>query len=601
MHCEELSEEGLARQCFHYFGIGRFREGQYPLLKAILDGENVLGILPTGAGKSICYQLPALMSSNVTLVISPLKSLMKDQVANLHEKGIFCAAYIDSSMSPKEKRCILRKVKERSVKILYLSPERVMDALFREELKRAIHPRELAYFVVDEAHCISEWGHDFRPAYLRMACMAKELGARQRIAVTATASPRVKKDILTLLGIPEETVFTSNTLDRKELDFHVIKVPRTFHKERALKSLMESLKEKYKDGCGLIFTVYAKPEGNYTAPFGTRFIHQYLTEQGFVSEVYHGKMPDSQRLQVQDAYKSNAHGLLVATKGFGMGIDKPDIRYVIHMCYPPSLEAYYQEAGRAGRDRQAASVFILARSRLEICSDESAGKGLPDPPCCSGWECFYEKGEKCDFGVQAKFIHDRCTSAKSVKEEFFALTSSCRMDPFQESQGFLKVLDEKMARCQMFLHHMSDQGLIAAYLLERRSKDNVGFRLVRGSVSWDEDCLDKQGDILAEKLMKQKRLQYKALEKIRAYAEAESGCRKQILMDYFADGTDFGPDGCGRCDLDIAGTFYEMDLMAKDTDEGMLNEEQAREWWRDKDFWKLAGLTLGVLAMWCAY
>ncbi|QSX08418.1 RecQ family ATP-dependent DNA helicase [Alkalibacter rhizosphaerae] len=589
------TEKQLLEAGKRFFNLSAFREGQLPLIQAILYGNNVLGILPTGAGKSICFQLPALLSNDVSLVVSPLKSLMKDQVENLWDTGIKSADYLDSSKSNEEKVKILRKLKNGEINILYLSPERLHGRRFRAALSKAIYPRSLKYFIVDEAHCISEWGHDFRPAYLCLLKAADELGAKQRVAVTATASPIVQSDILRTLEISRDQVYHSLSLDRRELGLQVLMVPDSSPKERTLKQALEVLNKKYSNGSGLIFTVYAAPDGNLTAPLGTRFIQQYLQEQKIDSEIYHGKLSDKERLQVQNAFKKNQVSLLVATKGFGMGIDKPDIRYVIHMCYPGSLEAYYQEAGRAGRDREESVVLILARYRKSQCVQNSMEFQGMEPLCVNKWSCFYGNGEKCDYGMQAKFIYDSCPTPEILRQEITACFHELKTASDESRRVSILWHHDKSIRRQTLLYYFEKHGLVQEYELDRFEEQGQGFNILLHSSCWCEEMMESRLELVIQDMLKRKKQKYIALKQIQDYVENSNICRRERLLRYFEDKTEFGVDGCGFCDVDGLNDFSNIDFGTTRNDPmGSINKVEKRNWLSETDFWIVIALTAGI-------
>lgn len=598
---DSISEEALTPYLFKYFGLPGFREGQYPLIRAILEGKDVLGLLPTGGGKSICFQLPALLCDDVTIVVSPLKSLMKDQVTNLKAFGVTCGEYIDSTRDPSEKQEILQRVHKKKINILYLSPERLQDSTFLQNLIEAIHPRQVAYFVIDEAHCVSEWGHDFRPAYRQLEQAAKHLRAAQRIAVTATASPQIRSDILNAFHIPREQVYTSRTMDRQELSFHVLEVQRPQHKEKILKRVLDQLNRIYPEGSGLIFTIYASPDGHHTAPLGTAFIHQYLKEQGIASLVYHGRQADRDRASIQDAFKEDKISLLVATKGFGMGIDKPNIRYVIHLCYPDSLEAYYQEAGRGGRDRKDATALILSRFRLKACLEWNLSneEEVMDPPCVTEWSCFFEYGEKCDYGMQAKFIYDVSPAQARMEEEIRTCLMELRSALHGQLQGTIDWRKEQAVWKQRILQQMVQTGLLAGYTMEPEGDHKRRFLVLAQTEFWAEGGDDPKIRSVVEAWIAHKKDKLRSLEKMRRYVEQDGCCRKQTILDYFEDPIKFGPKGCGKCDVDGKPLISMQDMEMEDTTRPAEQPIQPQRRANDpSDGRKVSLLILGVLLLW---
>jgi ATP-dependent DNA helicase RecQ len=313
-----------------YFGFTNFREGQSAVIGSVLDGRDVIVVMPTGGGKSLCYQLPALLFPGTTLVISPLIALMKDQVDALNAREI-PATYINSSLSFDELRARLRAMERGAYRLVYIAPERFRNARFIESLK----PVEISLFAVDEAHCISQWGHDFRPDYLRLREAAEALGRPQIIALTATATPTVRSDIGRQLGLknPVESVAG---FDRHNLTLRV--EPCKTEKERINRAFQIA---RYANGPGI---VYASTRKNVEEVTGQ------LQRLGLKVAGYHAGLDDDKRTRIQDRFMSGDPQVIVATNAFGMGVDKSDLRFVTHYNLPGSIEAYYQEVGRAGRD-----------------------------------------------------------------------------------------------------------------------------------------------------------------------------------------------------------------------------------------------------------
>lgn len=321
-----------------YFGHDSFRPGQEELIKGILAGKDVLGIMPTGSGKSLCYQIPALLLPGLTLVISPLISLMKDQVAALRSAGVK-AACINSSLTDDELQTVYQGVRQDSYKLLYVAPERLNGNGFIALMQK----QSLSLVAVDEAHCISQWGQDFRPSYLKIVSFLEKLPARPVItAFTATATAEVGRDILRILKLRSPLHIVTG-FDRPNLFFDVL---RPKNKTAALRSLLANRRGK----SGIVYC-------------GTRSaverVCDGLNAQGMTATRYHAGLSDEERRRNQDDFQFDRKPLMVATNAFGMGIDKSNVGFVIHYNMPKSLEAYYQEAGRAGRDGEKADCILL--------------------------------------------------------------------------------------------------------------------------------------------------------------------------------------------------------------------------------------------------
>ncbi len=320
------------------FGHREFRQGQEEMVEAILAGKDVMGIMPTGAGKSICYQLPALMLEGITVVVSPLISLMKDQVMGLVQLGIR-AAYINSSLTMAQYNEVFRRAYMGAYKIIYVAPER----LTTDEFIRFSNAMKISMVTVDEAHCVSQWGQDFRPSYLKIAEYIKMLSCRPVVAAfTATATREVREDIISLLQLKDPVSITTG-FDRKNLYFSVLK-PKD--KYIALKSILE-------ENMGKSSIVYC------LARKTVEEVCDKLNADGFSATRYHAGLDEGERHQNQDAFIFDKYDIMVATNAFGMGIDKSDVALVVHYNMPKNMESYYQEAGRAGRDGGEAQCILL--------------------------------------------------------------------------------------------------------------------------------------------------------------------------------------------------------------------------------------------------
>lgn len=321
-----------------YFGYIEFRDGQEKLIQSILHGKDTFGVMPTGAGKSICYQVPALAMEGIAIVISPLISLMKDQVAALNQAGV-SAAYINSSLTPRQVTLALQYAKEGRYKIIYVAPERLITEEFLHFAKNV----ELTMVTVDEAHCISQWGQDFRPSYLKIVNFIDQLPKRPVIsAFTATATKEVMEDIICVLRLNTPTVVVTG-YDRANL-YYEVRTPKDKSAE-VVDYILNHKKE-----CGIIYCSTRK---------NVEELQEILKVNGIDATKYHAGLNDSERNENQEDFIYDRKLVMVATNAFGMGIDKSNVRYVIHYNMPKNIESYYQEAGRAGRDGEASECILL--------------------------------------------------------------------------------------------------------------------------------------------------------------------------------------------------------------------------------------------------
>ncbi|MFI5246475.1 MAG: RecQ family ATP-dependent DNA helicase, partial [Gemmatimonadales bacterium] len=327
---------GILRE---YWGYNDFRPLQAEAMRAVVDGRDSVVILPTGGGKSLCYQVPALLLDGLTVVLSPLISLMKDQVDALESKGI-PAAFINSSLSAGQISDRLARAQRGEIKLLYVAPERFDFGSAAER----IAAMGVSLLAVDEAHCISEWGHDFRPSYRRVRDIRDKLGSPPTIALTATATPEVRRDIARVLALHDPEVVLTG-FDRPNLRWHVVRTKNDAEKDGTLAQVLAR-----HEGVAIVYAATRKTVDR---------VAQVLSRAGIRAEAYHAGLDDARRRDVQDAFMSEQVRAIVATNAFGMGIDKRNVRLVVHHAMPGSLEAYYQEAGRAGRDGEPADCYLL--------------------------------------------------------------------------------------------------------------------------------------------------------------------------------------------------------------------------------------------------
>jgi ATP-dependent DNA helicase RecQ len=335
MHSLEDAVSSLRK----HFGFDDFREGQREVIGSILEGKDAVVVMPTGSGKSLCFQLPAMILDGVTLVVSPLIALMKDQVDALRARGL-PATFINSSISESEQHARIESLRRGEQKLVYIAPERFRSSRFTSALQSI----PISLFAVDEAHCISTWGHDFRPDYLRLRSVIKSLGKVQTLALTATATPYVRSDIVQQLGLHQPQTFVSG-FDRPNLSIEVIHTEKEKEKITRIRSLAKRI-----GGSGIIYASTRK---------AVEQVGNKLKAVDLKVSTYHAGMTDGVRVKAQDDFMSGRTQMIVATNAFGMGIDKSDIRFVVHYQMPGSIEAYYQEIGRAGRDGLPSTCVLL--------------------------------------------------------------------------------------------------------------------------------------------------------------------------------------------------------------------------------------------------
>lgn len=354
----EVPADPLLTTLNTHFGYTSFRPGQREIVEAVLDGENVFAVFPTGHGKSLCYQLPGLMLDGITVVISPLISLMKDQVDALREQSINAVSLINSTQTWEAYQNELARLRRNEIKLLYVSPERLRSRRFLDLLNAF----PISLFVIDEAHCISQWGRDFRPAYLALRDTIDALQPRVIALFTATAPPEIQEDILNVLNIPTPRILTRG-IERPNLR---LSVQHNENDDEKYLQLEQFLREQDKN------LLTADSEGAHTSPKNgiiyagrrreTEEIADFLQRRGFRADFYHAGLEPQERTRVQEAFFDNTKNgldIVVATNAFGMGIDKPDIRYIVHWTLTGTLEEYCQEIGRAGRDEKDAHCVLL--------------------------------------------------------------------------------------------------------------------------------------------------------------------------------------------------------------------------------------------------
>ena len=321
----------------HFYGFDGFRDHQEEVIHRVLKGQHTLLVMPTGGGKSLCYQIPALMRSGLGIVVSPLIALMQDQVAGLNQLGIK-AAFLNSSLHPQEQRIVEQRARDGELDLLYVAPERLLSTSFQHVLAHL----DLALFAIDEAHCISQWGHDFRPEYMQLAEIRSQFPDLPWIAVTATADEPTQQEILKQLQIPQEGL-TVTGFDRPNIRYTVIL------KKSPKKQLLSFIENEHRENSGIVYR-FSRKKVEETAA--------WLQGEGYHALPYHAGLSNQERAKNQARFIQEERLIIVATIAFGMGIDKPNVRFVAHLDVPKSLEAYYQETGRAGRDGLPADAWM---------------------------------------------------------------------------------------------------------------------------------------------------------------------------------------------------------------------------------------------------
>jgi len=480
---ENIEEENLQYFLYRFFGYSKFYEGQFEILQKVLRNENVLGILATGGGKSLTFQLPALLKPGVSIVVAPLKSLMDNQVYNLKVRyGLDFVDRIHSGMSLIEKQHVLNRFKNGHIKILYIAPERLQQKSFQKELTSLIERGvNINYFPIDEAHCISEWGHDFRPSYARLKNRRNELVHSTNeipslVALTATASDKVRKDVINLLNMTDNDLL-HRIVDRKELSLEVIKLNYNFknHSYSITYRGFDAESERYSlitkefstgktrhdillfilqdvlpnrfdnfninENSGLIFTIYGDPDKDGPREReGAKWLSKSLRIKGvenkpwFAAPGYKEGLTSKQKetlesrwekikTKTQDAYIKDEIKLLCTTKGFGMGIDKPNIRYIIHFGFPGSMEAYFQQIGRAGRDRKHSHCILMYDPPTSDCKKDLENEPIPKCYVLDNstkkykfQSCNYHRSLMCDYAKQIYFIETAYPTEEELQD-----------------------------------------------------------------------------------------------------------------------------------------------------------------------------------------
>jgi len=483
-----------------YFGYGEFRPQQEDAVEAALAGRDVLVVMPTGAGKSLCFQLPAALSDGVTLVVSPLIALMRDQVDALNRRPAFAeigCACLTSLQSPEEQYDLLRKMRQGHLKLVYVAPERFRSGAFMDALKSV----KIARFVVDEAHCISEWGHDFRPDYLSLREVVETLGNPPLLAATATATRRVQESIVANLEMRDPLVLVGG-FNRPNLHFSVHRCKSDSEREDKLARALPKLSAL--GGSGLIYVVTRKQCEQVFELAGDA-----LAKVGQTAGMYHAGLDADIRNQMQRDWLDGTRQVLVATNAFGMGIDKPDVRFVVHCACPDSLESYYQEAGRAGRDGLKSRCVILYHF--------------------------------ADRRTREWFIDNEAMTVGDVERAFGQIRRFADADQTARlPKGWGSALDWSDMKSRLALGELERGGLVKRVA---QTGDSVVLTLARTDFP-----PDARRQIAAD-LAKQRAERLRRLDEIVDYCKTPY-CRRRTVLDYFGDRQEPPPTSfcCDNCD-----------------------------------------------------
>ncbi|MFP4556233.1 MAG: ATP-dependent DNA helicase RecQ [Bacteroidales bacterium] len=564
---------------YKYWGFTSFRAIQQDVIESVYNGKDTLALMPTGGGKSITFQVPALGKEGICIVVTPLIALMKDQVENLKKKGIKAIA-IHSGLTKHEIDVALDNCAYGDYKFLYLSPERLTTELFRVRLRKL----NVNLVAIDESHCISQWGYDFRPSYLKIAELRELLPHTPFLAVTATATPQVVDDIQYRLGFKEKNVLKMS-FERKNLVYLVRNVE---DKNKHLLKIVNAI-----PGTGVVYVRNRQK---------TKDIAEVLQKEGFKADYYHAGLSSDIRSSKQDDWQSDRTRIIVSTNAFGMGIDKPEVRFVVHMDLPDSPEAYFQEAGRGGRDGKLAYAILLYNNSDKAKVEQRIESSFPDPAeikRCYNALCSYlnvsigaGKGEVYDFNL--------IDFASTFKFNYINAYSSLK---FLELEGYIELTDELdnpsrimvlVNKTELYKYQVANAdmdgfiklllrnyaGLFSTYVkidepyiaklagiplkavtenlirLGRAKIINYIPRKKTPLIIFTEERLDDKNLRISKEHYHQRKERYlKRIEAMVSYASGTAKCRSVSLLEYFGEKNAYR---CGKCD--VCTTRNELDI-----------------------------------------
>ena len=584
-------EQKLLDTLKKYWHYASFRPMQHEAIESILSGRDTLVLMPTGGGKSIIYQLPTLASDGLCIVVTPLIALMKDQVDSLRKRGISAVA-IHSGMTPRQIDIALDNCIYGDVKFLYVAPERLSSEMFRLRVDRM----NVTLLAVDEAHCISQWGYDFRPSYLRIADLRRYMPETPVLALTASATPRVAKDIMERLNFAEANVLQASFL-RPNLSYSV---RHTEDKEGQLMRIINNV-----PGCGIVYVRMRKTAEQ---------VAQFLTEQGCSASFYHGGLPNAERTMRQDEWVNGKTRIMVATNAFGMGIDKRDVRFVVHYTMSDSLESYYQEAGRAGRDGERSYAVILMSATDNDRIINTFEKEFPNIELIRSIYhdlCSY-LGVAIGDGKEASFVFNIFDFCKRYKQPLATVMSAIKL---LQLNGYMTLVEDcehparlmfMISRDELYNIKMQnekeedilrsilrlytgifsdfrpiDEMEIAAFskhsheevhaLLKHLWRSNI-IRYIPTNhdplIFLDEERLPSRDVYIApETYSHRKSLMLERFNHLLHYANEEQECRSRIIEKYFCDKMS---EPCGICDNCLARKRREKIASAPSFDEQIL-------------------------------